>query len=366
MPAEGAQSVVRDYAIELKKRGYDVKVLVLFRYPDSVNEKLLSEEGIPLIDIWGKVTNKLGHRIIRKIFGKVFAYKKIKRLIKEEEPDIIHVHLRLMKYLYPVRNYLKKTGIVYTCHSEVSSIFDFSKKGNRKDEKCLRWFLKNRNVQIIALHSRMKEELEKLFEIENVKILCNPVNISHIKNHQGDRRMMRKELNIPQNAYVIGHIGRFAKEKNHEFLVRIFKKFSLINENAFLLLVGSGPLLSQIRDQIKLLGVESNTLILSNREDIPEILAAMDVFVFPSLFEGLGIVLLEAQVAGIPCIASSAIPEEVICTDYMQLLRLDEEEEKWVEAINRPAITNGGKKNNINNFDINIVMNQLEKIYAIF
>lgn len=366
MSVGGAQTVVRDYATELKSRGYDVKILTLYRYPDSSNEKVISDAEIPIIDVWGTASRKIGFRIKIKLFGRLLAYRKIKKLICKEKPDIIHVHLQLMKYLYPVRKYLKKTGIVYTCHSEVERIFDHTQKGNEEDERCLRWFIKNRPVKIIALHSRMKEELRRQLETESVEVLYNPVNITKIKNPKYSKEFVRKNLGIPKGAYVIGHIGRFTKVKNQEFLVRIFKKCIEEKENAFLLLVGSGHLLRQIKDQIKLLGIENHTLILSNRGDIPEILTAIDVFVFPSLYEGIGIALLEAQVAGKPCIISNSIPEETICSDYVQSIGLDEEEEKWVEAINKPVKVSGSKKNDINTFDINKIMEQLEDIYNTF
>lgn len=366
LPIGGAQTVVRNYAIELKKRGCDVKVLVLFRCPDSINEKIISDAGIPLIDIWGVGSRKLGYRIKIKILGKLLVIKKIKKLLKEDEPDIIHIHLPLMRYLYPLRKYLKKTGIVYTCHSEADTIFDSADKVKEKDKECLQWFLKNQKIQIIVLHSRMKEELRSLLETESVEVLYNPVNITRIKNPKYSKELVRKDLGIPKGAYVIGHIGSFIKVKNHEFLVRIFKKCIEEKENAFLLLVGAGPLLRQIKDQIRLLGIENHTFILSNRGDIPEILAAMDVFVFPSLYEGVPLALLEAQAAGLPCVISKSISEEIICSDYVRAIDLEEKEEKWVGAINKPVKVSGSKKNDINIFDINKIIEQLEDIYNTF
>lgn len=366
MPVGGAQTVVRNYALELKKRGHNVKILVLYRYPDSVNEKAISEAGIPIIDIFGVISRKLGFRIKIKVFGRLLAYRKIKKLIREEEPDIIHIHLQLMRYLYPVRQYLNKTGLVYTSHSEVDSIFDHSKKGNEEDEKRLRWFIKNQRIQIIALHSRMKEELCRLLGIKDVEILYNPINITKIKNPKYSKELMRKKLGIPQDAYVIGNIGSFTKVKNHSFLVNIFKKCVEEKKNAFLLLVGAGPLLDDIKKMINLLDIESQTLILSNREDIPEILKAMDIFVFPSLHEGLGLALLEAQIAGLPCVISDTIPIDTICTDNVQCIGLNEKDEKWKKAINEPVIVRNNIRNNICNFDIHLIMCQLEKIYDTF
>lgn len=366
MPVGGAQTVVRNYALELKKRGYNVKILVLYRYPDSVNEKAISEAGIPIIDIFGVVSKRLGFRIKIKIFGRLLAYRKIKKLIREEEPDIIHIHLQLMRYLYPVRQYLNKTGLVYTCHSEVASIFDHSRKGNEEDEKCLRWFIENQRIQIIALHSRMKEELSELLGVDNVITLYNPINIMNIKNPQYSKEEMRRSLGIPQDAYVIGHIGSFSRVKNQKFLLRIFIKCLEKKENAFLLLVGNGPMLSEIKNQINLLDVKSRALILSNRKDIAEILGVMDIFVFPSLHEGLSLALLEAQTAGVPCVISNTISEETICVDNVQSLDLNEGEEQWVKAIYEPVTVSRAIRNDISNFDLNFVLNQLEEIYDTF
>lgn len=126
-----------------------------------------------------------------------------------------------------------------------------------------------------------------------------------------DRAKTRAELGIPENAYVIGHVGRFSAEKNHSFLVDIATEVARRKENTWLLLVGDGPLRSRIEKQVATVKMRSRTLFAGTRNDTARLMEAIDVFVFPSLYEGLPLALVEAQAAGVPCVVSDVIGPEV-------------------------------------------------------
>lgn len=130
--------------------------------------------------------------------------------------------------------------------------------------------------------------------------------------------------------YVYAHVGRFHPAKNHEFLLRVFKKISEKNPDAHLMLVGDGDLRSEIETQIAQLALTDRVLLLGNRHDISGVLQAADCFLFPSKWEGLGIVAVEAQAAGLPCICSDQVPRLVHVMPSCQFLAL--EEELWVQA----------------------------------
>lgn len=126
-----------------------------------------------------------------------------------------------------------------------------------------------------------------------------------------DRAKIRAELGIPENAYVVGHVGRFSAEKNHSFLVDIAAEVARRKENTWLLLVGDGPLRSRIEKQVATVKMRSRTLFAGTRNDTARLMEAIDVLVFPSLYEGLPLALVEAQAAGVPCVVSDVIGPEV-------------------------------------------------------
>lgn len=150
-----------------------------------------------------------------------------------------------------------------------------------------------------------------------------------------DSAEVRAELGIPANAFVIGHIGRFEEQKNHSLLVEIIACAARRDPNVWALLVGEGPLREQVERKARRLGVDNRIVFAGARADVPRLmLGAMDVFVFPSLFEGLGLALIEAQAAGIPSIVSDKVPPESrIVEPLVEVVSVLDPAEVWAEAI---------------------------------
>lgn len=158
------------------------------------------------------------------------------------------------------------------------------------------------------------------------------------------RRRVREELKL-QDAFVVGNIARFIEQKNHSFLIYVFKCIHDLCPNAKLMLIGQGPLEKAVREQVCKLGLEDAVLFMGVRHDVNELLQGMDVFVLPSLFEGLGIVNLEAQAAGLPCFASDkVVPEEVKITDLMHFIPLEQSPEAWARTILEHRISEEDRK----------------------
>lgn len=146
------------------------------------------------------------------------------------------------------------------------------------------------------------------------------------------REEKRKELGITDN-FVIGHIGRFMQQKNHAFLIDIFSTVKKMNPKAKLLLVSEGRLMDEIKQKVSSLGLQNDVLFLGFRNDINELMQAMDVFVLPSLWEGLPFTLVEAQAAGLPCVISDVISDESIVTDLIKKESLKQSAEIWAKKI---------------------------------
>jgi glycosyltransferase involved in cell wall biosynthesis len=144
---------------------------------------------------------------------------------------------------------------------------------------------------------------------------------------------LRAELGIPHNATVVGHVGRFCPEKNHSFLLDIFAEIAVQNSQAYLLLVGDGPLQPEISQKVKRLNLTGRVILTGARSDVSALmLNVMDIFLFPSISEGLGLVLIEAQAAGLNCLISDAIPAEAeLSSQQIQRLSLSIHPRIWAE-----------------------------------
>lgn len=150
-----------------------------------------------------------------------------------------------------------------------------------------------------------------------------------------DSSSIRAEFGIPLDAFVIGHIGRFELQKNHLFLLKIAAKIAKQELKMHLLLIGDGSLRSDIEQKVVEMGLSDRVTFTGNRSDIPRLmLNAVDVFLFPSLHEGLGLVLIEAQAAGLPCIFSDVVPKEAdLVTPLLQRTSLSKSASIWAEAV---------------------------------
>ncbi len=172
----------------------------------------------------------------------------------------------------------------------------------------------------------------RFLEKGKVNIIKNGINSEDFVFNSYIREKTRKELGI-NNKIVIGHIGRLTYQKNHNFLLDVFQKIHIENSNTVLLLVGRGDLEEQIRDKVHNLGLDDSVIFTGVRSDIPDLLQAMDVFLFPSHFEGLGIVLIEAQAAGLKSFASDIIPKEAKVTNLLEFLSLNQEANNWATRV---------------------------------
>ena len=165
-------------------------------------------------------------------------------------------------------------------------------------------------------------------EMENFKILNNAIDIKKYVN--APEASIRFNLN---NKIVLGHIGRFTKEKNHKFLIKVFYEYLKLNSEAVLLLMGRGKTEFQTKKLVEKLGLENKVLFLGICDNVNEILQLIDAFVFPSMYEGLPVVLVEAQAAGVQCFISDNIANEVCITECINKLSLSLPARKWAESI---------------------------------
>lgn len=193
--------------------------------------------------------------------------------------------------------------------------------------------------------------------------LHNAINTNLYKYDEDNKNKIRKELEL-ENNFVIGHIGRFNVQKNHDFLLQICAEVMKTNPNIRLLLVGKGELKNQILQQIEHLKISDKVILTGIRNDIPELLSAIDLIVFPSFFEGMPNVIIEAQAAGLKCLISSEITKEVNITNLVTFLPLSDKN-KWVDEINNIVNNPYERKNYTDKFIENdYCINQITDVFV--
>ena len=279
---------------------------------------------------------KLGGKVILvPPYQKVFKYiKTLKKIFKENNYKIVHSNINTLS-VFPLYA-AKKAGVpVRIAHSHSTS----NKKEWKKNavKNVLRPFSK-KNANVYFACSELAARYlfgNKTFEEGKVTIINNAINLEKFKFNQGKREKLRKELKIKDDEFVVGHIGRFVSQKNHTFLIDIFNELRKENNKAVLLLIGQGPLQDQIKEKVRELGIEDSVRFAGQVDNASDYYNAMDVFVLPSLYEGLGMVLIEAQANELPCIASTEVPKKASVSNQVEFISLKEENKKWADNILR-------------------------------
>jgi glycosyltransferase involved in cell wall biosynthesis len=197
------------------------------------------------------------------------------------------------------------------------------------------------------------------------KWIPNGINLDKFCFNEMKRKLMRENLKIKDNTVLIGNVGRLCYQKNQRFLLELFSKVRETCDDFILLLVGSGEDEKALRELAKELAIEDKVVFYGNSNDIVSLYCAMDIFVLPSHFEGLGIVAIEAQAMGLPVICSNYVPKEAMITGLIEVLTIDEGTKPWENKINEMRLRLDRKEvtNEIRNagYDINSVAQIIQK-----
>ena len=275
-----------------------------------------------------------GKVILIPPYQKVFKYHKaLKKALKEENYKIVHSHINTLSVFSLFA--AKCAGVpVRIAHSHSTT----NKKEKKKNllKQILRPFSKVFATDYMCCSELAGRWLfgNKEYDKGNVYLLNNAIDLDKFKYDEKIRNEKRKELNIDDDTLVIGHVGRFVEQKNHRFLIDIFNEVHKEKENSILMLVGQGPLMEEIKEKVKALGLENNVMFLGQRNDINELYQAMDLFLFPSLYEGLGMVVVEAHCSNLPCIVSSEVPKIVKIGSNIIFVSLENDIYYWAEKVN--------------------------------
>lgn len=271
----------------------------------------------------------------------LLAYQSaLRELLREQGWQIVHSHLNALS-LFPLRVAAQEGVPVRIAHSHSSA-------GGVEPGKDLLKNVLRRCANTYPTHRFACSEFAgcwlfgKGAEFEIVK---NAIDAQRFRYNAQVREEVRALLGISQDCLVMGHVGRFARQKNHAFLLDVFERVRSAR-NAALVLVGSGPLEQQIRSRVHQKGLESSVLFLGYREDVERFYQAFDVFVLPSYYEGLGVVNIEAQAAGLHCVVSDTVTQESDVSGNVVYLPLGNAQ-LWSKAVLEQA----GFRRNVNQVD---------------
>lgn len=353
----GAETLVKDYALLLDRKRFEPYVLVDWIFTDSANYSRLKDTDVKLVSLYPSYS--IFWRAVNRFFRNRYIDWKLRRVVRKLRPDVIHIHLSALKHVVKIKDDLEDVKLLYTCHS-IPQVYFEEKKGEAEAAEVL---IKENGLRLIALHSDMADDLRRRFNTDNVVVVRNGIDTEKFRNPKKTRNEVRQELGIPQDSFVLGHIGRFVKVKNHSFLLSVFEKIAEKKPDSRLLLIGDGEDREKVEAEIKSKNLTDKVIILSNRSDIPELLSAMDCFILPSLFEGFPVALLESQASGLRCVVSDRINSEVYLSDLIVPLSLSLSPSVWADTILDENVR-GNYENRLDEYDLRKEIRKLERIYA--
>lgn len=315
----GIAKVMMNYYDDLIEQGYNIDFLIILNLKSK--EEYLKKLNIQNSNIF---IVPEGNKI-KKCF---YIIKMLPKLIKNNEYDIVHVNLvSLYAFCCIWISKLKKVkNIIYHIHNPIPKM----KKIKYIITRLLNWLcIKGANKYLACSISAGKS----VFKNRKFEIIRNLIDTEKYAFDKFSRHKYRKEFNIVKEEYLIGNIARFEEQKNPFFIIDVVNKLVKDEQKVKFLWIGEGSLKKQIIDYIDKLGIKDKCIILNNRSDVNKIYSAMDLFFLPSNFEGLGIVFIEAQCAGLPVLTSNEVPKDIQLTDLVHILNLNEPKQLWKEKI---------------------------------
>ena len=347
--SDGILSCITDYMAAMDKTDLDVRILATNNAED-VAVKRVEKSGCQIVSIPYRKTN------IAKYFFSLYRY-----LIKERI-DIVHVHGSSAIMSIELIAARLSGCRIRIAHSHNNTC------EHQKVDKLLRPIFNRTYTEAFACGS---EAGKWLFNGCNFVVIPNGRDIKKYEYNAQKRIDYRNKLKIPQNALVIGHVGRFNAQKNHEFLVRIFEELYNDNKNAYLVLVGTGEKIDEINSLVKNSTIRDNVVFTGVIDNVADYLSAFDVMLLPSLYEGLPMVVIEWQIAGLPCVVSNTVTEECAITSLVKFKSLEESPNSWAKDIEDIPLQDREKNKealfrNIRNagYDIEFGAEKLRNIYV--
>ena len=314
----GVDSVVMNYYRHIDRNRVQFDFFI-----DGYNKTLIDEE---ILDLGGRIIKLEPYENSMRI-----NMRQCRDAFAEGEYTIVHSHLNTLS-CFPLYAAFRAKVPIRIAHSHSTTSRGEWKRNLMK--QALRPFSKTFATHYAACADYTARWLfgAKMVQDGKVHIIQNAIDTARFSPNETARQRIRKEFNL-ENRFIIGHIGRFAFQKNHELLIRVFAEAYRKNPNAALILIGTGELETDIRALVKELRIEHAVFFTGIRRDIPDFLNAFDVFFLPSRYEGLPVVGIEAQAVGLPCLMSDAVTKDTAVTPLVEFFPLHADIEAWAQKL---------------------------------
>lgn len=328
---DGTAVALMNYYQELIEHGWRIDFLVLKIFECEWLNKVKAD-GNNIYEL--PKENKYSYKVSRKI----------RSIIKEGKYDIVHVNMPGhvgFETLKMARQY----GIgkrIFHAHNPRNNL-------NLKtviSTKVYDYLLQREATELVACS---KSAGNSRFGNKDFQVLKNVIDTDRFVYRLEDRRYIREKLHIEKKV-VVGVVGRFAAQKNPEFLLECFAEYNKLNKESVLLWIGDGELQEKIQDRAKNMGLKGACLFVGRKNNIEKWYSAMDLFLLPSKFEGMGIVFLEAQCTGLPCFGSTNVPIETEVTELMHRISLKQEANYWATAMKKVTDMSGDRRSRASEF----------------
>lgn len=324
----GAETLVTNNIIHLKRCGEEIALMQLDDCGSFLNKRL-QENDIPVYTVF---ENSASRNVLEKVWSvlkrKAMLVRKMNKIIREYHPDVVHFHTNITEMAKLDLNYDK---CFFSFHTTVSRSIAYPNKAFRNTllMSC------KKGLTVVALSEKMRRDIE--YELGKVKtvVITNGIDVQRIRNGAVTKKCFCDKFDIPQNSFILGHVGRYHPVKNHEKVIDIFKEVKRRCAGAYLVLIGGADSHRQkiINDRIEKYQLTDCVIQLGERRDAQELMAALDCLILPSITEGFPLVLGECQAHGVRCVATDAVPDEVLVNDNAFKLSIDELDSTWADYV---------------------------------
>ncbi len=320
----GIENVVKYIGLDLDKKKYHVDYVVFDRKTEAY-EPELTAHGCKVYHI-SKPSN-----------GYVHYMKNLKKIMLEKKYDVVHCHtmfssfwalwvakrMKIKKRVVHSHNYKTLGGKESLQHKLIVRMYEYIMRG----------LIRKLSTDCIACSQAAGEFFfgKKCFRCRG-NLIRNGIDIDRFKYDDDKRKIIRNKYGLAEN-FVIGNSARFTSVKNQMFLIDMFPELLKVCPQAKMLLVGQGEQLEEVKEKCRKMGIQDKVIFPGAVMNIEDYLSAMDVYVFPSLYEGMPLSIIEVQANGLPCVISDSVPPDVFLTDLIHPLSLNDEQDKWIKTI---------------------------------
>lgn len=284
-------------------------------------------------------------------------YFKLKKILKDGNYDAIHVNMLSLANVLPVvaGHFAKVKVIVHSHNNDTPTGF-------------VRKVLHKVNHPFVDRYADVRLACSDIagkwmFGNKKFSIIINSMDVAKYSFNEQERINIRNQYGIG-DSLLLGHVGRYHEQKNHKFIVKVFNEYHKRNNNSRLLLIGSGDLFDEIKNEISQLEILDSVIFIEETFEVEKFYQAMDVFIFPSLFEGLGMVAVEAQLSGLPVVCTDSLSKEIVITNNVSFVSIEDNDvDKWCTEIDKYSKVSIDRTENIKaeKYDIVLAVKIFEK-----